>query len=147
VAGVIPSCRERGYINAYNDVVSLGIPLRTNFAVISEYINRSLRSYHRRSSYADLDYKFFRDSGYGHACLQKIHDTLNADILSEVLIVECPGDNAGISRLLVIDRLDFVDRSIVAICGDRSYVLFTDDGDFRDSSIEVLTNNPVYFAS
>jgi hypothetical protein len=56
-------------------------------------------------------------------------------------------DNASVDRLLVIDRLDFVDHSIVAICGDHSYVLFTDDGDCRDSSVEVLTNNPVYFAS
>jgi hypothetical protein len=141
---MIPSCRERAYINAYNDLVSGVYELRTNFAIISEYINRSMRSYHRNSDYADLDYKIFRDSVVGHAALSRIHQAVDR-ILKEILIVECPSDNAGIARLLVIDRLDFVDRSIVAICGDHSYVLFTDDGDFRDSSIEVFTNSPVYF--
>jgi hypothetical protein len=130
----------------YDIVIFLDIPLCTNFAIISEYINRSMRLSQRKAGYSDAEYKLFRDSALGHAALSRIHRTVDR-ILREVMIVECPGDNAGISRLLVIDRLDFVDRSIVAICGDRSYILFTDDGDFRDSSIEVLTNNPVYFAS
>jgi predicted nucleic acid-binding protein len=145
--GVIPSIRTRAYMKMYKRLVADGYRLRTSFDVISEYINRAMRMSHRDSVFYALDYKIFRDSEDGHDALQRIHDTLRDDILNQVLIVERPYDNASVEKLLVIDRLDFVDRSIVAICGDRSYILFTDDGDFLDSSIEVLTNNLVYFAS
>jgi predicted nucleic acid-binding protein len=147
LTGVVASRHARGYMKTYNVLVSGEYQLRTSFDVISEYINRAMRMHQNHLGFEGLDYKIFRDSASGRAALQQIHDTLRDDILKQVIIVERPYDNASVERLLVIDRLDFVDQSIVAICAGKSYVLFTADGDFRDSSVEVLTNNPVYFAA
>jgi hypothetical protein len=93
-----------------------------------------------------LEFKVFRNLQQGQDALRQIHITLRDDILKQVVIVERPFDNETVEKFLVIDRLDFVDKSIVAICQGKSYVLFSDDGDYKESDIEVLTNNPVFFA-
>jgi hypothetical protein len=143
--GVVPGIRVRAYINAYNRLVDEGIPLRTSFDVISEYINRSMRMRQRSLKLDDLDFKIFRNSQAGHDALKEIHIILKDKILKQVVIVERPFDNETVEKFLVIDRLDFVDKSIVAICQGKSYVLFSDDGDYRESDIEVFTNNPVFW--
>jgi hypothetical protein len=143
--GVVPRCRARAYMKAYDRLVEDQVPLRTSFDVISEYINRSMRMAQDDSTLSGAAFKIFRNSQEGHDALQRIHDTLKNDILKQVLIVERPFDNETVEKFLVIDRLDFVDKSIVAICQGKSYVLFSDDGDYKESDIEVLTNNPVFW--
>jgi hypothetical protein len=142
---VISGRRKKAYINAYNKVLNEGIPLKTSFDVISEYINRSMRMKQRALQMDDLDFKIFRNSQQGHDALEEIHIILKDKILKQVVIVERPFDNETVEKFLVIDRLDFVDKSIVAICQGKSYVLFSDDGDYKESDIEVLTNNPVFW--
>jgi predicted nucleic acid-binding protein len=131
------------YNTTYNTLLLQGYGLYTSFEVISELINRGMRLAQHIMGLDYLDFKDFRDSPQGDEALKDIHDIIRG-ILTEVTIVEQSYDNDRVERLLVIDRLDFVDRSIVAICQGKSYVLFTNDGDFKDSNIEVLTNNQAY---
>jgi hypothetical protein len=136
----------RRYNTKYNELVWEGYVLYTSFEVISEVINRGMRIARDKLGYGGVDFKLFRDLSAGDAALVDIHRIIRV-VLSQVIIVERSCDNAAVDHLLVIDRLDFVDRSIVAICGDKSYVLFTNDSDFLTSAIEILTSNPVYFDS
>ena len=41
----------------------------------------------------------------------------------------------------MIDELDFVDKSTVSIFQENSFVLLTNDKDFRNSDIDILTGN------
>jgi predicted nucleic acid-binding protein len=150
------------YNATYHTLLWQGYSLYTSFEVISELINRGMRIAQQRMGFDDVDFKDFRNSPAGDTALGDIHTIIRkigsgsrvgygqhegirrSSILQQVTIVEQSYDNARIERLLVIDRLDFVDRSIVAICQGKSYVLFTNDGDFKDSNIEVLTNNQAY---
>jgi hypothetical protein len=133
------------YSFKYSTLVWEGYSLRTSFEVISEVINRAMRIAQHNLGCDDMDFKIFRNSPDGHYALGEIHKIIRT-ILKEVVIVEQSFDNDGVEKLLVIDSLDFVDKSIVAICQGKSYVLFTNDGDFKDADVEVLTSNPVFFA-
>lgn len=44
--------------------------------------------------------------------------------------------------MLVLDELDFNDKAIVRICEENSLVLLTNDQDFKNSGLDILTGNP-----
>jgi hypothetical protein len=127
-----------------------GCCLAVDSNVISEVINVVMRREwgQLRASHPELGYdtfKSFRDSVDGAATQAEINRVIEEEIFPVVEVVERPYSKSDILKLLVIDHLDFVDRLLVLLCSDGDYVLLTNDGDFADSAIDIISNNGIFF--
>jgi predicted nucleic acid-binding protein len=127
-----------------------GCRLVVDSNVISEVINVVMRK-----SWEDLmdrhpelgyhTFKSFRDSVEGAAAQAEINRVIEEEIFPVIEVVERAYSKADMLKLLVVNRLDFVDRLLVLLCEEGDYALLTNDGDFIDSDIDILSNNNIFF--
>jgi hypothetical protein len=97
---------------------------------------RSTISYSRYREFKD-----FRDGIEGQRLSGLVCDIIHRDILSHVSILDKVFDINDIRRFIVPDNLDCTDKAIISICKQYDVILFTDDRDFRHTSIPLLTRN------
>jgi hypothetical protein len=90
-------------------------------------------------------FKDFRDSAEGQAAQAEINRVIEEEIFPVIEVVERAYSKADMLKLLVVNRLDFVDRLLVLLCEEGDYVLLTNDGDFIDSDIDIISNNNTFF--
>lgn len=135
---------ERNYARVFKNLLKQGNHLFINIWVISEIVNRILRIEHQKIS-PDQKFKDFKNSPDGNKALNDIHIIIKNDILSHFAIVGKSFDKQGIENILVVDKLDFVDKVIVALCEENSLALLTNDGDFKNTGLDILTGNSLYF--
>jgi predicted nucleic acid-binding protein len=145
--------RAGNYGDLFDILVDDGYMLVANFNVFSEVINRIykeewiiwkdwrlLRGYNYHN-----DVKDFRDSREGIKLIEKVDQTLINDVLPHVEIAGKIFNTQELAKLLTHDGLDFNDKEIVTICKEKNFAVVTDDFDFYDRSIPVLTCNPRFF--
>jgi predicted nucleic acid-binding protein len=132
---------KQNYLRAFNKLLDQESNLFIDFMIISEIINRLLRFEHQNLQ-PFSDYKDFRNSRDGKKAASDIFDVIKNIILPQVNIVGKIFDKQEIEKLLIVDDLDFVDKSIVEICKENSLILFTNDKDFKYADIDILTGNP-----
>jgi len=112
-----------------------------DFIVSSEFINKLHNIEYKKSKLHKEKYKKYRDAKEGKKSLKEIYITFEEDILKNFNIVgKCFSKN-DISSFLNIDSLDFSDKGILSICKNNSFVLLTNDIDFKDTDIDILTVN------
>jgi predicted nucleic acid-binding protein len=132
---------EQNYVRVFTNLLRKNTALYVDFLVISEIINRVLRIEHNRLQ-PNIDFKRFRDSQEGKNSLSDIYLIVQNDILSKVNVVGKAYNKQAIENFLAVDSLDFIDKSIVELCKDNSLVLLTNDRDFKNSNIDILSGNP-----
>ena len=135
---------ERDYAKVFKDLHKQGNALFVDFLVISEFINTVLRLEWKNLQPAS-NFKDFRDSEDGRNTASDIFMIIKNDILGRFDIVGKTFNKHEIESLLQVDSLDFVDKSIVAICKENDLVLLTNDKDFNDADLDILTGNPNIF--
>jgi hypothetical protein len=138
------------YARMVQKMLSAGCHLAVDSHIISEAVNvvmrrdwEDLMDAHPELGYAT--FKDFRDSVEGAAAQAEINRVIEFEIFPVIEVVERPYSKSDILKLLVIDHLDFVDRLLVLLCSDGDYILLTNDGDFADSSIDIISNNGIFF--
>lgn len=132
------------YSTLYNLLLKQGNSMYINFLVVSEVVNRAMRLEHdkyKKTKNSEIGYKKYRDSNDGVEALSDIYIVLKNDILSHFDIVDDGYDKSTVVKFLNVDNLDFGDKAIEKICSNREMVLLTNDADFRDSKIDVLSIN------
>jgi predicted nucleic acid-binding protein len=139
---------EAKYSRAFHQLLKQQNPLHTDFVVLSEVLNRVVRNEYDKHLITNnlnsqsFKYKDFRKSNQGIAALDDIHLIIKQDILPRFTCLGKAFQNADIERFLRTTQEDFVDKAIINLCEDNGFVLFTNDGDFEASSIDVLSSNP-----
>jgi len=111
-----------------------------DFCVLSEVVNHMMRIEHNKLQ-TMAPYKDFRDSQEGRDALLDIYFIVKEHILKIFNIVGKIYGQKEIENFLIVDELDFVDKSIINICKENDFVLLTNDKDFRDTDIDILTDN------
>ena len=132
------------YSSLYKLLLNQGNRMYINFLVISEVVNRAIRIEHdkyNKIQKTEIGYKKYRDSDAGVEALDDIYTLLEDDILTHFNIVDDGYDKSDIIEFLNVDNLDFGDKAIEKSCNDRNMVLLTNDADFRDSKIDILSVN------
>jgi predicted nucleic acid-binding protein len=132
---------EKTYTSVLKALLHQRNPLLVDFWVISEIVNRILRIEHQNLQPAS-SFKEFRDSKEGKDTLADIFLVVKQSILPKFGITGKIFNKPQIEELLAVDDLDFVDKSTVEICKENSLVLLTNDKDFRNARIDILTGNP-----
>jgi predicted nucleic acid-binding protein len=120
--------------------------LYTNYDVITEIVgvlmHHGYDQYRSTVSYSKYyDFKDFRDGIEGQSLLSATCDTIQSKILDHISILDKVFDINDIRRFVVPDNLDCTDKAIISICKQYDVILFTDDRDFRHTSIPLLTRN------
>jgi hypothetical protein len=138
------------YARMVQKMLSDGCHLAVDSHIISEAVNvvmrrdwEDLMDAHPELGYAT--FKDFRDSAEGKAAQAEINRVIEEEIFPVIEVVERSYSKADMLKLLVINQLDFVDKLLVLLCEEGDYALLTNDGDFIDSDIDILSNNNIFF--
>jgi predicted nucleic acid-binding protein len=136
------------YTQQYSNILSLlikqGNSLKINKIVLSEVINRIARFEYNKyldTNNVSIHFKVFRDTQEGQNALQDIYNIIKNDILDKFTLSEKSFSVDDIKSLLQVDALDFNDKLIIAECKENGYLLLTNDADYKDVDIDVLTVN------
>ncbi|WP_010662914.1 type II toxin-antitoxin system VapC family toxin [Marinilabilia salmonicolor] len=132
---------EKNYARVFNNLLRQGNKLFIDFLILSEVINRVVRIEHQKINPA-LKFKDFRNSQDGKDVLEDIYIIIKNDILSRFNVVERSFDKQLIESFLIVDELDFIDKAIASVCSEQGMVLLTNDKDFKNSGLDILTGNP-----
>lgn len=132
---------EENYARVLRNLLRQGNNLCVDFLVVSEIINRVIRMEHQRVD-SSMRFKDFRNSQEGKDALEDIYIIVKESILSRFKILESSFDGQKIEGFLSVDELDFVDKALASVCTENNLVLLTNDGDFKNSGLDILTGNP-----
>lgn len=135
------------YSRAFKNLLSQGNPLLVSFVILSEVINRVLRleydNYLKATGQSPqtIRFKDFRNSPDGQQVLTDIYDIVLGDILTRFTMIDQSLSNPDTAALLVPGPLDFNDAYIVKLCRDQNLILLTNDADFGQSGMDLLSSN------
>jgi predicted nucleic acid-binding protein len=132
---------ESNYAQVFRNLLRQGNSLYVDFLVISEVVNRVLRIEHLKLN-SNQKFKDFRNSQDGKDVISDIYLIVQYDILNSFKIVGKSFNQSDIESFLIVDQLDFVDKATVSICSENNLVLLTNDRDFKNSGLDILTGNP-----
>ena len=117
---------ENTYASAFARLLRQQNKLCVDFLVISEVVNRAIRSEHVKIQPA-LKFKQFRDSQEGKEALEDIYKVVENDILSRFHFIGKEFSKDEVNQFLNVDSLDFFDKAILKICQEKNCVLLTND--------------------
>jgi predicted nucleic acid-binding protein len=135
------------YSTIFNRLLKQKNEMAVDFIVISEVVNRAVRIEYEKHLQANntprkkLPFKKYRDSQDGQEALNDVYQIVKKNIVSKFSIAGKAFTKSDIENFLHIDSLDFSDKGIAAICKEHGFVLLTNDKDFADSDLEILTSN------
>ena len=138
---------ETNYSNAFASLLRQNNELYVDFLVISEIINRAHRIEYEKHLHNNIirqhySYKKYRDSENGKNALSDIYIVVKDYILSTFSVIGKSFEKNDIRDFLIVEPLDFVDKAILKICMENDYVLCTNDRDYRNANIDLLSSNP-----
>ena len=125
---------EENYAKAFNSLRKSG-----------EVVNRVLRIEYKRYEDNYQKLKHFRNSDDGEEVLNDIYSLLEEVILPQFEITDRIFTKSEINDFLTYDDLDFNDKAIAEICRSEDLILLTNDSDFKDTDIEILSGHPTFF--
>lgn len=138
---------ENGYSLIFNLLLKQNNKFVVDFIVLSEFINRAIRidydNYLQLNSLDknNLPFKQYRNQEDGKEKLQQLYDLVINRILKRFEIVENSIPHEDIVSMLNVDSLDFNDKAIQNICTKNNFVLLTNDIDYKETSLDILTAN------
>jgi predicted nucleic acid-binding protein len=132
---------ENTYASVYGRLVRQQNKLVIDFLIISEVVNRVIRTEAKKQGIINYT-KQFRDSLAGRQVLSDIYLIVKNQILSQFDVTGNIFSKTDILNCLTVDSLDFLDKGILKTCRDNNFVLLTNDKDFKNADIDILTCNP-----
>jgi len=140
------------YSTAFRNLLRAGNPIYIDFAVISEFVNRYLRisfsNYKAKNNLDEFEYKKdyrktddFKEA-WGNVC-----NIVKNRILLKANTINFKYDKSSFEKLLNSSNLDidFNDNHIMNLCRTNNMYLLTHDGDFKNTDINIITENKYYW--
>lgn len=139
---------ENQYASAFNNLMTQQNELVVDFMVISEVINRIIRIEYEKHLVTHqltrqvFSYKTYRDSTEGESAMNDIYLIVKHTILPLFSVSGKTFSKNEIETFLTLDTLDFTDKGVVQLCIENNFVLLTNDKDFKQSGVDILSSNP-----
>jgi len=135
--------RSASYSEAFSRLLNAGSRIHIDILVVSEFINTYARIKWKFEGSSFAEFKYFRKS----PAFQLIAQDIVSDLKSA--LAHCTWTEHGFSPVnlsTMIDEFaegysDFNDLTIAQICRSRKFKLITDDADFKDEDVQILTAN------
>jgi predicted nucleic acid-binding protein len=138
---------EKTYSSVYNSLIKNNCSMYVDFIVISEVVNRAIRiEYWKHLNINNLNgnrfkYKSYRNSDDGEKAISDVYNLIQEKILCDFQIIGKNFAKKDIIKFLNLNQLDFSDKAIELICRENNFVLLTNDSDFKNSDIDILSEN------
>ncbi len=131
------------YANAIRDIRKIGCFIFIDVLILSEFINTYARWEYKQSSLRRKRFKNFRKNNAFVPIAKDI--AVNAKrIIKQCRCYDSNFASIDIEALLTEfekGNLDFNDQVFSELCKDKKLILVTDDSDFKDSGLTILTAN------
>ena len=112
-----------------------------NEIVLSEIINRVLRTEFNKTELPKEKFKEFRDSAEGKSVQEDIYKIIKNRILNIFQITNESFSKEDFDSMLTVTKLDFNDKLIELLCKKKNMLLLTHDFDFSLSDVDILSAN------
>jgi predicted nucleic acid-binding protein len=132
------------YSTIFGSLLKQGNALKLNSVVLSEVINRVARleyDKYKNANNTSIHFKEYRDLEEGRSVFQDIYNIIKNEILNVFGFCDKSFTVDDIKALLQVDNTDFNDKLIIEACKENGCLLLTNDSDFKDSDIDILTVN------
>lgn len=141
----------RKYSRAFNHLIRSKNKMYTDITVLSEFINRFERlAFHiykennKKGNKFDFKKDYKKTDDFADTRLL-IKSTVKDKILRWISVVNHQYEKKDIEELidhLEAKSIDFNDSHIEMLCKERKLILLTHDGDYANSSIDIISCNP-----
>ncbi len=141
---------QKNYSRVFAKLIENQNKIAFDVTIVSEVINRALRmeykTYIRKKDIneKDLSYKSFRNSEDGKSAWLKTYEMMRDIILPTFSVEEKCWSKDELDQILTLEG-DFNDQLIANLCIERDYVLLTNDADFKNEDLDILSLNSMYF--
>lgn len=148
IDGNDPRPHHVNYSNYFGQVMASNNVLVTNDYIVSEYFNRSFKIQYQIAYKNEPDpwaqYKARRKSGKLKDMLEEVrdicHDILKDCVFENAITPDCPmAQHVTETSAGILDMSDIIIREH---CSRSDCVLVTDDSDFYDCGLNIVTSNP-----
>ncbi len=133
------------YSKAFSNLISTDAQPILDPMVLSEYLNRYMRiEWDGNYKSNHHEFKDFRNS-QDFLKVAASAKTFAIKIVSFCKVHSVPANELGLNQILTdfsSGKVDFNDAILIDICKQKSLKLMTNDGDFQNCGIEILTTNP-----
>jgi len=131
------------YSTIFRLLLSNNNRLIVDYNILSEVVNRELRMNHINfeAINGQKDYKLWRNSADGQHAENRTYAIIKSLLSSTFQLDGKVYDLKDITQMLTPQKLDFTDKAIVNLCQARNYILLTNDKDFSDADLEILSAN------
>jgi stalled ribosome rescue protein Dom34 len=130
------------YSKLYKQMRQLKCKTFIDFLVISEFIYRFISIQFKIKNMRKSDFKDFRNSREGKNIIEEIYSHVKNILLRYFIITGKKFLKEDINDFLVINGMDFNDQGIASVCQGNDFILLTNDVDFKNSDLEILSINP-----
>lgn len=139
------------YSLAFKRLIQSNNKLYIDVMILSEFINRYLRlAYHvyKENNNLDSDFEFkkaYKQTDDFKETIQLIVSTIKNKILPKVSVANFNYENNNIEELIdnLKDKMtDFNDLHFEKLCKTKGFILLTDDSDYSESSLDIISGNP-----
>lgn len=130
------------YASIFGKLLANKNKLAVNSFVLSEVINRILRIEWETKTNKTCDFKSFRDTKDGRQIQNDIFAIIVDKVLSSFSVIDRRLTADDIKKFLTVDALDFTDKIICDVCRTHNMILLTNDADFTNADVDILSANP-----
>ncbi len=144
-SGASDNTRKRDiYSKVLNSIRNARCKVYVDNLVVSEFVNLYSRLEARRLGVSGNDFKPFRDSKAFFPIAEEVSEKAKKILEVAELIESGLGTQDMVSILddYAKGGSDFNDQSFVETCKRKKFKFLTDDGDFANAGIPILTENP-----
>ncbi|MFX4232628.1 type II toxin-antitoxin system VapC family toxin [Aliarcobacter butzleri] len=138
---------EPKYSKVYSTIEKQNNEFFISLTVLSEFINRIMQfdySYYLKDKNlkrSEFSFKEFRNTSIGQETLDDLYTFIKEELLIDFKIVDHHFTQEDIISICKLDTLDINDKIILKICKEHELILLTNDGDFKDSDIDIISCN------
>ncbi len=140
------------YSAAFKMLLKNRFSIFIDFSVMSEFVNRYLRiaynNYRNGNGLSDeFKYKQYRKTDDFKEAWKNVCNIVRNKILPYASTVNFEYNKDSLLELLNLDNYntDFNDNHIINLCRANNMYLLTNDADFMDTSIKIITENQNYW--
>ena len=133
--------RSDKYKKLFMKILARRMEIFVNEIVLSEFYSFALRRERDRFNFPSV--KAFRDSEAGIEAREKIYGYMKA-MLKQLQYLPSNLSLSEMTDQFTVDSLDFNDKLIAETCRKNNFVLVTDDADYVDTAIDVLSANTMF---
>ena len=137
------SAKVEAYSQALARILAAKCRIYIDVLIVSEFINTYARLRWNVMGKPDVNFKQFRRSQDFKPIAQDIPADIK-QVLKHCVRIENGFETLPIDELLneyALGNADFNDQVIATLCRNKGLILITDDGDFRNNEIQVVTAN------